>query len=74
MFPLRRLGVLTIKTSCLAMIVVGIIWNIFFGAADLLSRRNQPDSTRWAMRLVPGNGAYPAQLADEIFAIDSTSA
>jgi tetratricopeptide (TPR) repeat protein len=74
MFPLRRLGVLTIKTSCLAMIVVGIIWNIFFGAADLLSRRNQPDSTRWAMRLLPGNGAYPAQLADEIFAIDSTSA
>jgi tetratricopeptide (TPR) repeat protein len=73
-FPLRQLGVLTIKASCLAMIVVGIVWNIFFATADLLGRRNQPESTRWAMRLAPANGAYPAQLADEIFAIDSASA
>ena len=74
MFPLRRLGVLAIKAGCLAGIGVGIVCNIFFAAADLLGRRNQPESTRWAMRLVPANGAYPAQLADEIFAIDSTSA
>ncbi len=74
MFPLRQLGVLTIKAGCLAMIVVGIVWNIFFAAADLLARRNQPDCTHLAMRLAPANGAYPAQLAGEIFASDSGSA
>src|SRR5271156_2733986 len=56
------------------MIVVGIVWNTFFAASDLLGRRNQPESTRLAMLLAPANGAYPAQLADEIFASDSRSA
>jgi tetratricopeptide (TPR) repeat protein len=42
--------------------------------ADLLARRNQPDSTRLAMRWMPVDGAYPAQLADEIYAIDPAAA
>ena len=41
-----------------------------FRIADLAARRNQPDATRLAMRLMPVNGAYPAQLADEIYASD----
>jgi tetratricopeptide (TPR) repeat protein len=73
-FPLRRIGVLAIRTSCLAALVLGIVWNVRFGVADLLARRNQPDSTRLAMRWMPGNGAYPAQLADEIYAIDPAAA
>jgi hypothetical protein len=73
-FPLRRLEVLAVQTSCLAALVLGVVWNVRFGVADLLARRNQPDSTRWAMRWMPGNGAYPAQLADEIYAVDPAAA
>ncbi len=73
-FPLKRLGVLAIKPSCLAALALGIVWNVRFGVADLLARRNQPDSTRLAMRWMPVDGAYPAQLADEIYAIDPASA
>ena len=53
---------------------MGIIWNCAFAIADLLARRNQPDSTRLAMRLMPVNGAYPAQLADELYASDPAAA
>jgi tetratricopeptide (TPR) repeat protein len=73
-FPLRRLGILAIQTSCLAALVLGVVWNVRFAVADLLARRNQPDSTRMAMRWMPVNGAYPAQLADEIYALDPASA
>jgi tetratricopeptide (TPR) repeat protein len=73
-FPLRRPGILAIQTSCLAALVLGTVWNVRFGVADLLARRNQPDSTRLAMRWMPVNGAYPAQLADEIYALDPASA
>jgi tetratricopeptide (TPR) repeat protein len=59
---------------CLAALVVGMVWNVRFAIADLAARRNQPDSTRLAMRLMPGNGAYPAQLADEIYASDPAEA
>jgi len=73
-FPLRRLSVLAIQSSCLAAVGLGIVWNVRFAVADLAARRNQPDSTRLAMRWMPVNGAYPAQLADEIYALDPASA
>jgi hypothetical protein len=62
------------KWVALLAIVVGIAWNLRFAAADLAARRNQPEATRLAMHLMPGNGAYPAQLADEIYASDPESA
>jgi tetratricopeptide (TPR) repeat protein len=66
------------RISCFIALTIaiawGIVWNVRFGIADLLSRRNQPDDTRLAMRLLPANPAYPAQLADEIYAIDPASA
>ena len=74
MTPLKRLGVLAIQTGCLAALVLGVVWNVRFGVADLLARRNQPDSTRLAMRWMPKNGAYPAKLADEIYAVDPAAA
>jgi tetratricopeptide (TPR) repeat protein len=67
-------GRLAIQTSCLAALGLGIAWNVRFAVADLLARRNQPDSTGLAMRWMPVNGAYPAQLADEIYALDPASA
>jgi tetratricopeptide (TPR) repeat protein len=73
-FPLRRFGVVAIQASCLAALVLGIVWNVRFAVADLLARRNQANSTRLAMRWMPGNGAYPAQLADEVYALDPVSA
>jgi tetratricopeptide (TPR) repeat protein len=72
--PLKRLGRLAVKASCLAALAVGIIWNLRFGVADFAARRNQPESTRLAMQWMPGNGAYAAQLADEIYADDPASA
>ncbi len=74
MFALKRPGVLAIQASCLAALVLGIVWNVRFAVADFLARRNQPDSTRLAMRWMPLNGAYPAQLAGEIYALDPPSA
>ena len=64
----------SIRAGCLVGLAVGIAWNAVYGIADLLARRNQPESTRLAMRLIPGNGAYPAQLADQIYAIDPAAA
>ena len=74
MFALKRPGVLAIQASCLAALVLGIVWNVRFAVADLLARRNQPERTRLAMRWMPVNGAYPAQLAGEIYALDPPSA
>ena len=59
---------------CLVALALGIVWNALFAVADLSARRNQTDSTRLAMRLMPVNGAYPAQLADELYAIDPAEA
>jgi hypothetical protein len=73
-FPLNRFAVFAIQTGCLAALVMGISWNVRFGVADLWARRNQPDSTRLAMRVMPSDGAFPAQLADEIYALDPVSA
>jgi tetratricopeptide (TPR) repeat protein len=64
----------SIKAGCLVGLAVGIAWNALYSIADLLARRNQPESTRLAMRLIPGNGAYPAQLADQIYAVDPAAA
>ena len=73
-FALNRPGVLALQAGCLAALVLGVVWNVRFAVADLAARRNQPDSTRLAMRWMPVNGAYPAQLADEIYAIDPAAA
>jgi tetratricopeptide (TPR) repeat protein len=53
---------------------LGIVWNVRFAVADLGARFNQPERTRLAMRWMPANGAYPAQLADEIYALDPVAA
>ncbi|MGA3224286.1 MAG: hypothetical protein ABSC65_11040 [Acidobacteriaceae bacterium] len=63
-----------ITAGCLVALMAGIAWNLLFAIADLSARRNQPDGIRLAMRLMPGNGAYPAQLADQIYAIDPAAA
>jgi tetratricopeptide (TPR) repeat protein len=59
---------------CLVALAVGIVWNGLFAVADLSARRNQTDSTRLAMRLMPANAAYPAQLAEELYASDPPGA
>jgi tetratricopeptide (TPR) repeat protein len=69
-----RVGTVAIKAGCLLAMVAGIAWNVRFGIADFLARRNQPDSTRLALRLMPANGAFAAQLADEVYAVDPESA
>jgi hypothetical protein len=73
-FALKRPGVLAVQASCSAALVLGIVWNVRFAVADFSARRNQPESTRLAMRWMPLNGAYPAQLASEIYALDPASA
>jgi hypothetical protein len=70
----KRLGLTACKAVCLSALLAGIVWNVRLGVADWLARRNQPDSTRLAMRWMPSNGAYSAQLADEIYASDPGSA
>jgi hypothetical protein len=65
---------LAIKSVCLAALTLGIVWNGLFAVADLSARRNQPDSTRFAMRLMPANAAYPAQIAEELYASDPPGA
>lgn len=59
---------------CLAALVTGIVWNVLFAIADLYARRNQVEATRFAIRLMPANAAYPAQLADELYASDPAEA
>src|ERR1700723_2413739 len=63
-----------VMAGCLVAFMVGIAWNLLFAIADLSARRSQPDGIRLAMRLMPANGAYPAQLADQIYAIDPAAA
>jgi tetratricopeptide (TPR) repeat protein len=58
----------------LAALLVGIVWNLRLAVADLAARRNSPDGTRLAMRMMPGNGTYAAQLADELYASDPVGA
>ena len=65
---------LAITGVCLAALTLGIVWNGLFAVADLSARRNQTESTRLAMRLMPANAAYPAQLAQELFASDPPGA
>ncbi len=68
MLSITRPGRLAITGLCLAALGAGIVWNGLFAVADLSARRNQPGSTRLAMRWMPANGAYPAQLAQELYA------
>jgi tetratricopeptide (TPR) repeat protein len=70
----KRVCRFAIRAACVAALLLGIVWNLRFGTADVLARRNQANDTRSAMRLMPGNGAYPAQLADETYASDPAAA
>lgn len=63
-----------IRAVCLVALLAGIVWNVRFAIADLAANRNQPESTRLAMRLMPENPAYAAQLADEVYAMDPSAA
>src|SRR3984885_6859527 len=63
-----------ITAGFLIALMAGVARNLLFAIADLSARRNQPDGIRLAMRLMPANGAYPAQLADQIYATDPTEA
>jgi hypothetical protein len=62
------------RAVLLAALLVGIVWNLRLAIADLAAHRNSPDGTRVAMRWMPGNGAYAAQLADELYASDPVGA
>jgi tetratricopeptide (TPR) repeat protein len=63
-----------IRIVCLLLLFAGIAWNVRFAIAELAARRNQPRPTRLAMRLIPENPAYAAQLAEEIYATDPAQA
>ena len=63
-----------IRVLCLLLLLAGMVWNVRFAIADLAARKNQPGPTRVAMRLVPENPAYAAQLAEEIYATDPSEA
>src|SRR5271156_4852991 len=62
------------RAVVLAALLLGIVWNLRLAVADFAARRNSPDGTRLAMRMMPGNGAYAAQLADELYAGDPVGA
>jgi tetratricopeptide (TPR) repeat protein len=62
------------KAVFLAALLSGIVWNLRMAVADHAARLNSPDGTRLAMRWMPGNGAYAAQLADELYASDPVAA
>src|SRR5882757_3803260 len=74
MLNTHRVCRFAITAFCLAALAVGIVWNGLFAIADLSARRNQPDRTRLAMRLMPANAAYPAELAEELYASDPPAA
>ena len=74
MLSSERLCRFAITGLCLAALAAGIVWNGLYAVADLSARRNQPDSTRLAMRLMPANAAYPGQLAQELYASDPQAA
>ncbi len=71
---MQRIGTLAIKTCCLLALGIGIVWNARLTVADSLAQRHQADDLRRAMRIEPSNGAYPAQLADELYASDPEAA
>jgi hypothetical protein len=52
------------------MLLAGIAWNVRYAIADLAARRNQSGAARLAMRLIPENPAFAAQLAEEIYSTD----
>ena len=54
--------------------MAGIVWNVCLAVADLLAQSHQPANLRSAMHLMPANGVYAAQLADEFYATDPGSA
>ena len=74
MLSTKRVCSFAIAGVCLAALMMGIAWNVLFAIADLSARRNQTEPTRLAMRLMPANAAYPAQLAEELYASDPLEA
>lgn len=74
MLNANQAGRFAITGVCLVALTVGIVWNGLFAVADLSAHRNETDSTRLALRLMPANAAYPAQLAEELYASDPPGA
>ena len=74
MWNSKQISGFALTAVCLAALLLGIVWNLLFAIADLSARRNQTDGTHLAMRLVPANAAYPAQLADQVYASDPAAA
>jgi hypothetical protein len=70
----KRVVPFAIAGVCLAALMAGIVWNVLFAAADLSARRNQTEATRLAIRFMPTNAAYAAQLAEELYASDPPEA
>ena len=62
------------RALCLLALLAGVLWNLRFAIADLAARKNQPEATRLALRLIPENPSYAAQLADEVYATDPVAA
>jgi tetratricopeptide (TPR) repeat protein len=63
-----------LRVLCLAALLLGIVWNFLFAVADWYARRNDPQTTRLAMKWMPENAAFTAQLADEVYASDPPQA
>ncbi len=74
MLDINRVCRFAIAGVCFVALMAGIVWSVLFAIADLYARRNQADATRIAMRLMPANAAYPAQLADELYASNPVEA
>ena len=74
MLNTKQVSGFALTAVCLAALLLGIVWNLLFAIADLSARRNQTDGTHLAMRLMPANGAFPAQLADQLYASDPAAA
>jgi len=67
---LKLLTAQLLRIGFLAVLAAGVAWNVCLGIADWLAAQNKPNDLRVAMRLMPLNPAYPAQLANGFFATD----
>jgi tetratricopeptide (TPR) repeat protein len=71
---LKQLAVRLLKAGFMVVLAAGVAWNVCLGVADWLAAQNKPDDLRYAMRLMPLNPAYSAQLANGFFFSDPASA
>ena len=71
---MKQLWARLLQAWFVAMLAVGVAWNVCVGIADWLARRDKPNEIRYAMRLVPLDPAYPVQLANGISGDDPKGA